>query len=400
MAGRKAVLRVAIRAFEPFESGIRKAWELFDATAQTGLTLDIGAFDLHGLHKTLFENGGLGDGTWDIAFLSTDWAPEAAASGGLTDLAELLRASPPEGFPEAWPDSLLGMQNVNGRVIGLPFHDGPECLIYRKDFFEGGRAVPETWDEFHEAARQLHGAEENLSGAIFGAFPDGHNTVYDFCLQLWSRGGELFDGAGELRLNTAAAREGLAFYRGMLRDRQAVHPRCLELDSIEAGLAFARGEGALTVNWFGFAAMCETTADSRVKGKVGVARVPRGADRTAGRHVSLNAYWILGIGAATPHAEIAWQFLRHCATPAMDKMVTLGGAIGCRKSTWRDAEVNARIPFYRELERFHEDARELPRFERWPQVAAALDELMVDAVRTDIPEAALLERAEKKIAMA
>lgn len=385
---------MAVRAFEPFESGIRNGWELFERAAQTGLALELGAFDMHGLHEALFESGGLRKGDWDIAFMSTDWATEAAASGDLTDLTELLRTRPPEGFPEAWPDSLLQMQNVDGHVIGLPFHDGPECLIYRKDLFEGRRAVPETWDEFHAGARQLHGFEENLSGAVFGAFPDGHNTVYDFCLQLWSRGGELFDGTGKLTLNTAAAREGLAFYRGMLRDKGAVHARCLELDSIEAGLAFAHGEAAMTVNWFGFAAMCETMAGSRVKGKVGVARVPRGA---GGRHVSLNAYWILGIGAASPHGEIAWRFLRHCASAAMDKLVTLGGAIGCRKSTWRDAEVNAVIPFYRELEKFHEDARELPRFERWPMVAAALDEVMVDAIRTDIPERALLERAEKKI---
>jgi multiple sugar transport system substrate-binding protein len=395
MPGRKGVLRVAVRAFEPFEAGMQKTWALFEAAARTGLTLELQAFDLHGLHEALFESGGLREGAWDIAFMSTDWAPEAAARGELTDLAELLRVTPPEGFPEAWPDSLLRMQNVDGRVIGLPFHDGPECLIYRKDLLQGQHAVPETWEEFHETARQLHGAEENLSGAVFGAFPDGHNTVYDFCLQLWSRDGELFDGAGGVCLNTAPAREGLAFYRGMLRDQRAAHPRCLELDSIEAGLAFAHGEAALAVNWFGFAAMCETMADSRVKGKVGVARVPRGA---GGRHVSLNAYWILGIGGASPHREVAWQFLRHCATAAMDKLVTLGGAIGCRKATWRDAEVNARIPFYRELEKFHEDARELPRFKRWPRVAAALDELMVDAIRTDIPEAALLERAEKKIA--
>ena len=30
-------------------------------------------------------------------------------------------------------------------------------------------------------------------GTVFAAFPDGHNTLYDFALQLWSRGGELTD---------------------------------------------------------------------------------------------------------------------------------------------------------------------------------------------------------------
>jgi len=76
MAGRKAVLRVAIRTFEPFESGTRKAWELFEAAAKTGLVLAPGAFDLPGLHEALFESGGLHDSTWDIAFLSTNstWA--------------------------------------------------------------------------------------------------------------------------------------------------------------------------------------------------------------------------------------------------------------------------------------------------------------------------------------
>jgi len=104
MPGREGVLRVAIRAFEPFESGIRKAWELFEQAAQTGLALELGAFDMHGLHEALFENGGLREGAWDIAFMSTDWATEAAASGDLTDLTELLRRRPPEGFPEAWPE--------------------------------------------------------------------------------------------------------------------------------------------------------------------------------------------------------------------------------------------------------------------------------------------------------
>jgi multiple sugar transport system substrate-binding protein len=393
MDARGKAFRLAIREFEPFESGIRKEWELFERSVKTGLALEARAFDMHGLHEALFASGGLREGAWDVAFLSTDWMSEAAG-WSLIDLEPLLRSDPPEGYPDAWPDSLLRLQNVDGRVMGLPFHDGPECLIYRRDLFAGGRKIPETWEEFHATARELLDLKGQRAGAVFAAFPDGHNTVYDFCLQLWSRGGELFDRAGNLNLNNEAAREGLSFYRGMLRDGTAVHARCGEFDSIGAGFAFARGEAAMTVNWFGFAAMCERLADSKVKGKVGVARVPRGK---RGRHVSLNAYWILGIGAGSPHADIAWKFLKHCATAEMDKLVTLGGGIGCRKSTWRDMEVNAKIPFYRELERLHEDARELPRFAQWPRVAAALDELMVDAIRTNICEAELLERAEAKI---
>ena len=56
-----------------------------------------------------------------------------------------------------------------------------------------------------------------------------------------------------------------------------MHPDCREMDSVKSGLAFAAGEVAMMVNWFGFAAMCEMIPESRVKGRVDVAncRMPR-----------------------------------------------------------------------------------------------------------------------------
>ena len=234
--------------------------------------------------------------------------------------------------------------------------------------------VPETWEEFHRVARHFQRPREGLYGTVFAAYPDGHNTVYDFCLQLWSRGGDLFDMDGQFRVDTPVAREGLEFYWKMLRDAAAVHPRCREFDSVKSGLAFTAGEVAMMVNWFGFAAMSETIAESKVKGNVAVGLIPRGE---RGTHVSLNVYWVLSIGAGSPHKEVAWRFLRHCATPEMDKLLTLEGAIGCRKSTWRDADVNRVVPFYHRLESLHEGARELPRMANWAQLAAGIDRIVM-----------------------
>lgn len=374
--------RVAIRAFPPFESAIRKQWESFESRARTGLRLEAVPLDLHPLHAALFESPGE---QWDAAFLVTDWIAEAAASNSVLDLAPFLAGDPPALYPSAWTPSLLRFQQVGDRVLGLPYHDGPECLIYRKDLFEeAGLTPPQTWEEFYRIARQLTCPEENRYGAVFAAYPDGHNTVYDFCLQLWSRGGELFDAAGRPHLDTETARDALRFYRTILRDRSAVHPRCAEFDSVKSGYAFAAGEVALMVNWFGFAAMCETSPDSKVRGKVAVAEVPGG--------VSLNVYWTLAIPRSCAQTNIAWQFLRHCASPEMDKLLTLEGGIGCRKSTWMDDEVNRIIPFYREMERLHAGARELPRLAEWSRIAAVIDSLVVAAIETELPEAELLDR--------
>ncbi len=406
MANRSDLFRVAVRKFGPFESALRKEWDAFVSAGGSKCLLDAVPLDLHPLHEALFGPGGLRDGGWDVAFVSTDWIAEAAATRALVDLSPHLAGDPPEGYPSAWTESLLRCQSVNGRVLGLPYHDGPECLIYRKDLFEDSseqaafeRAtgkplrLPESWEEFHRAARFFHRPERGLSGTVFAAYPDGHNTVYDFCLQLWTRGGELFDAAGKMQLKTPAAVKALAFYREILNDASAVHPQSREMDSVKAGMAFANGEVAMMVNWFGFAAMSETIAESKVKGRVAVGPVPSGG----GPHASLNAYWILGISSASPHREMAWQFLRHCASPAMDKLLTLEGAIGCRKSTWQDPEVNQVIPFYHRLESLHQGARELPRLENWAQLAAVIDQMVLAALQTDESEEALTSKAQDQL---
>jgi multiple sugar transport system substrate-binding protein len=387
-----AKFRIAVRKFGPFESAIEKQWDAFERVARTGLELDAVAMDLHPLLASTFENGGLKRGDWDVAYINTDWIAAAHEQRALADLSGLIRVNPPDGYPDAWAPSMLRLQQIGGQVLGLPYHDGPECLIYRKDLFEqAGLAVPETWDDFPSAARRLHRPGQGQFGTIFAAYPDGHNTVYDFCLQLWTRGGELVDATGRIRLDSPEAVESLEFLRAMINDSTAVHPACRAMDSVKSGLAFAAGEAALMVNWFGFAAMAETIADSKVKGKIGVAPVPHAPGC---RGTSLNIYWVLSIAAGSAHKDVAWQFLRHCATEEMDKLLTLEGAIGCRKSTWSDEEVNQTIPFYRRMEELHANAREMPQFIAWPRIAASIDRMVLATIDTDEPARAIAARAQ------
>ncbi|MBV9674212.1 MAG: extracellular solute-binding protein, partial [Verrucomicrobia bacterium] len=173
--------------------------------------------------------------------------------------------------------------------------------------------------------------------------------------------------------------------------------RTAELDSVAAGNAFAKGEGGMSTNWFGFAALCETAVESVVRGKVNV--VPLPVEPAGVASASLNVYWMLGIASGSRQKEIAFDFLSYCANPASDRLLTLEGAIGCRKSTWRDPEVNSRIPFFKELEKLHQFARELPRLPHFPKIASLIDRL-VCSVRDSqdaIPE--LLSHSQQESAM-
>jgi multiple sugar transport system substrate-binding protein len=163
------------------------------------------------------------------------------------------------------------------------------------------------------------------------------------------------------------------------------------MDSVQSGLVFASGEVAIMVNWFGFAAMSETLADSKVKGCVDIAQIPC---EQPGVSTSLNIYWLLSLAAGSPHADLAYQFIRHCMATRMDKLLTLEGAIGCRKSTWVDPDVNRIVPFYSRLPSLHENARELPRLPNWPQIAELIEEIVLEAIQTDQPLRSILQRAQ------
>lgn len=390
----RPTLRIAVRAFDPFENAIAKQFADFLRENGQDASLDAQAMDLNPLHEAIIGSGGLGNGAWDIAFMATDWLAEAQGAGLLEDLAPHMARAPVPDFPQGWSPSLTGLQRFAGGFWGMPYHDGPECLVYRTDLLaEAGIAVPRTWDEFHRAARALHQPEREQYGTVLALYPDGHNGFYDFCIHVWSRGGEIFDRDGRPDFTSPAAYAALDFIRALAADASAVAPDAHALDSVKAGLLFAEGKVAMMANWFGFAAYGDTAPDSRVKGKVDVAPLPAGP---GGASVSLNVFWVLAIGSGSRNKALAWDFLRHCASAPMDLLTTTEGAIGVRRSTWQDPSVNAQIPYYHRLDWLHDHARELPLTPKLAAISHIVDDLLIAATTGNAPTADLLAHAQAK----
>ncbi|WP_282037198.1 ABC transporter substrate-binding protein [Saccharicrinis aurantiacus] len=402
----KEKLRIAVRKFGPFESAIDKIWADFCKQNNCDLELEAIPMDLHPLYDSTLKNDGLKNGEWDIALINTDWITEAYSSNAILDLVPFIN-NDSSIDTEAWSNSMLSKQSFDNAFMGLPFHNGPECLIYRKDLINDpkekeafkaqyGRELelPKTWDDLMEVATFFNRPEDNLYGTTFAAYPDGHNTVFDFCLQLWTRGGQLITDDKKVILNSEAAVAGMNFYRKALQNTDAIHPASRDFDSVKAGLAFAAGELAMCVNWFGFAANCEVNADSKVKGKVDVAYIPAGE---GGEGVSLNAYWMYVIGAGSKKQQIAYEFIKFATSAQNDELLTLEGGIGCRVSTWRSPKVNAEIPYYHKLEELHQNTKSLPRMGNWSQIADIIDELVLKVINTEEAIESILETAQTKV---
>jgi len=387
-----ARLRIAVRRFGPFESAIAAQFADFVRTTGVDAEIEAVAMDLNPLHDSAIAERGLATGDWDIAFLNTDWLAEAVADGLVEDLTPHLARAPIADFPEAWSPSLTGLQRFGGGFWAMPYHDGPECLVYRKDLIA---KPPGSWEEFHALARQHHDPANDRYGTVLALFPDGHNGFYDFCIHVWSRGGEVFDVDGRPDFTSPAAQAALDFLRTLATDQDAIAPDCRALDSVQSGGLFAQGKVALMANWFGFAAYADTAEDSRVRGLVDVAPLPAGA---GGRSISLNVFWVLAIGSGSANKQLAWDFLRHCATAPMDRLTTTEGAIGVRRSTWVDPEINARLPYYHRLEWLHDHAREMPLTSDLARISHIVDDMMTAAVTTDRSTAELLAEAQARAA--
>lgn len=396
----KTLLRIAVREFSDFENALAEQMALY-REGHPEVEFEAVPLDLHRLHGELFEANGLRSGGWDIGYLVTDWLAEAVDEGVLEDLTPYLHRNPVPDWPQGWARSLVEPLYFGDKLYALPWHDGPECLMYRRDLFEDAREQegfrrrygynlepPRTWRQFTDIARFFTRPTQGLYGTVFAAFPDGHNTLYDFALQLWSRGGEL-----NAPLDAPEAVAALDFYRDTIRDTASCYPDAETLDSTRSGDVFLSGAVAMMVNWFGFAARCDRPG-SPLRGKVAIAPIPADPGKPA---VSLSVFWTLGVGSGSRHKQQAYDFLHFLTYPELDKKMLRHGTVGVRLSTWRDAEVQAHAPVYRKIEEISLGARRLPRSRSLPAFAAILNDVATAALTTEEPSAEILKKAQRRI---
>ncbi|MGC1422667.1 MAG: extracellular solute-binding protein [Terracidiphilus sp.] len=398
-------LRIILRNYSDFENALAEEARLFEAH-HPGTKIELVSVGIHELYKSAVTEGGLRDGHFDLALLVTDWLAEAHAARALEDLHHWQQLIPLHDWPAGWPSSLVQPLLFGDHLSSIPWHDGPECLVYRTDLFADPAmreefhaqffrdlAPPSTWEEFEQTARFFTNQSKGRYGTVFAAFPDGHNTLYDFALQLWSRGGELTDSTGRPFLTTPVALSALEFYRRIVGDPSLCHPRSPQLDSTQSGDLFLAGEVAMMANWFGFAARsaCE---GSPLAGKVAIAPIPTA---NGAPPVSLSVFWALAMGRGSRRKELAWQFLRYVASPERDLGITSHGAVGVRLSTWRNPTLQARIPVYREVEAISLGARHLPSGPAMASFASIVDHVITRALTTSEPSAAILESAQREI---
>ena len=206
-----------------------------------------------------------------------------------------------EGKDDIMP-SVLANGTYNGHVYGLGYSVTPYVFAYRSDLLEeAGIAVPTTWDELADAAREL--TKKNESGEVeFAGFcyPQTGGNLVELDVFVYGNGGQyIVDGEPVFADNEAVA-GALSFLRELIPDVS------LTYSSSEVN-PFVSGSAAMTL--INNAALTTMLKNPEYEGKVGIALPPNN-----GTEATFSGCNMLFMGRDCADKDAAWRFIEFVMT--------------------------------------------------------------------------------------
>ena len=256
---------------------------------------------------------------------------------------------------------------VNGKVIALPYFADSQFLYYRKDLLEKyKRAAPKTWDEMMETARLIMEGEKNpnLQGfSTAGAPIEG--TVCTYLVPLWGTGSELTKD-GKLNLDTPQAREPFQLY-GRMKQSGVLPKNIAEIPTDRIRIDMQAGNLIFGMTWGYVWNRLENDSDSKVKGKIGVTTLPHDP---GGKSATCIGGWQLAVSAYSKNKAEAVKFARWLSSPEVSKMqAILASHMPVFPSVYKDPEVLRANPWFVEALPVVEGAKSRPVTAQYPQVS-------------------------------
>ncbi len=205
-----------------------------------------------------------------------------------------------------------GTTSVDDRPYGIPYDGEATVQVYRKDVFEErGLAPADTLDQFAANAAAAHDPTNRLWGAALRGFKGAGQNMYIYPSIFRAFGGEWFNASGDMTVNSEAAIAALEWYVSLLN---SYAPEGVEnWNWPDIADAFSQGTVASYIDAHGSAAVIANPEKSKVVGKIGFARWPKGP---SGKRVTSIWNWSFPINAALSEKDKAatWLFIQWAAS--------------------------------------------------------------------------------------
>ena len=283
---------------------------------------------------------------FDVMMLDCIWVPEFARAGWLRDLSPSVPADERAAhFPSA-----IEAATFEGRTWALPWIMNVGLLYYRADLLaRHGFRPPETHAEMAEQIRAVRAREKrpDLLGYLWQGKQYEGLTV-NALEAMWASGTQVLGDDGRVFPDPARAAAALGELRGLIAT--GLSPAwTTAADEESTRRAFGKGDALFLRSW-PYAADLFELPDSAVRGKVGIARLPRMAGGRAGWGSTGGSH--LAVTRGTRHPAEAVALVRFLTGERAQRAMTESGATKpTREALYRDPALVARFP---SLPRIHE----------------------------------------------
>lgn len=295
-----------------------------------------------------------------------------------------------------------GATSVKGVPYGIPFDGEATIQIYRKDLYDAaGMGPADTLEQYAANAAKVHDPSNRVWGCALRGFRGAGQNMYIYPSIFRAYGGEWFDG-NRVTVDTPEALAALEYYVNLLN---GYAPKGVEnWNWPDIADAFGQATLGSYIDAHGSAAVIANPEKSKVVGKIGFARWPKGP---SGKRVTSIWNWSFPINAALSDKakQATWLFAQWAGSRevqvatsyAFDGAYKRTGAN--RASLWKDPKFLEMMSDFghnyvqASVESFAEDTDPdwRPRLPQWPAVG--------DTMATAI-QSALVGQAKPKEALA
>lgn len=338
--------------------------------AETGITVNVESVNYSSMHEKILTQMLSTTNSYDLIVVDCYWVGEFAAAGWMEPLDSYIADS---GFDTSvYIDSMYNMVgNVDGTTYMLPFYNYMMSLIYRTDMWDDvGVEIPDNLDDYVAECKKMTAAGDgNTYGAVMmGLRPDP--IVVEWCNYMFSSGGDFYDDAGNITINSKECVHALDLYLDNMANAAPDGAAGYGFD--EAYNVMAQGNAASFISYNWMVPKLQNATESSVSGLCDLAVMPGG--------VSLNAGW----GWAIPHnaedKDASWQFMQWVESFDICKARALAGGSPTRSDVMSDSEVQAQWPYLETVQEIMESAKMIPIMEDAPQLIEVLGRELSEAV--------------------
>ncbi|MGN6284110.1 MAG: ABC transporter substrate-binding protein [Afipia sp.] len=298
--------------------------------------------------------------------------------------------------------------SMDGKLYGVPYDGEVTVQVYRKDLYDAKGLKPaDDLKTFVSNAAALNAPDNRVWGAALRGLAGAGQNIYIYSSIFREFGGQWFKG-GKLTLNGPEAEAALAWYIDVMKKYAPAAAQNWNWPDIAD--AFSQGTIATYIDAHSSASVINNAQKSKVVGKIGYARWPKGP---TGKRVTSIWNWGFPINAALTEKQkkATWLFIQWAAsseTQALTSYKFAGPAKRSgvnRVSLWRNPDYVKVMNGFGD--NFVETALESlqndtdvdwrPRVPQWPAIGDTLATAVQSALAGQATVKAALDDAQKRV---